>query len=55
MFVQLSRDEEIAAFVGSVLAGAEDNFKRRFIAMLSKLNESDWELLEKMVDIIKKD
>ena len=29
--------------------------KRRFIAMLSKLNESDWELLEKMVDIIKKD
>ena len=55
MFVQLSRDEEIAAFVGSVLAGEEDNFKRRFIAMLSKLNESDWELLEKMVDIIKKD
>lgn len=55
MFVQLSRDEEIAAFVGSVLAGEEDNFKRRFIAMLSKLNESDWELLKKMVDIIKKD
>ena len=55
MFVQLSRDEEIAAFVGSVLAGEEDNFKRRFIAMLSKLNESDWELLEKMIDIIKKD
>ena len=55
MFVQLSRDEEIAAFVGSVLAGEEDNFKRRFIAMLSKLNESDWELLEKMVYIIKKD
>lgn len=49
MFVQLSRDEEIAAFVGSVLAGEEDNFKRRFIAMLSKLNESDWELLEKSV------
>lgn len=55
MFVQLSRDEEIAAFVGSVLAGEEDNFKRRFIAMLSKLNESDWELLEKMVYIIKND
>lgn len=55
MFVQLSRDEEIASFVGSVLAGEEDNFKRRFIAMLSKLDESDWELLEKMIDIIKKD
>lgn len=45
MFVQLSRDEEIASFVGSVLAGEEDNFKRRFIAMLSKLDENDWELL----------
>ena len=55
MFVQLSRDEEIAQFVGSVLAGEEDNFKRRFIAMLSKLDENDWELLEKMIDIIKKD
>lgn len=55
MFVQLSRDEEIASFVGSVLAGEEDNFKRRFIAMLSKLDENDWELLEKMIDIIKKD
>lgn len=55
MFVQLSRDEEIAAFVGSALAGEQDNFKRRFIAMLSKLDENDWELLEKMIDIIKKD
>lgn len=55
MFVQMSRDEEIAAFMGNVMAGEEDNFRRRFIAMLSKLDEHEWELLEKMIDIIKKD
>lgn len=53
MFVQMSRDEEIAAFMGDVLAGEEDNFRRRFIAMLSKLNEDQWEVLEQMIDIIK--
>ena len=35
MFVQKSRSQEIAEFVGKVLQGKEDNFKRRFIAMLS--------------------
>lgn len=55
MFVQMSRDEEIAAFMGDVMAGETDNFKRRFIAMLARLNESQWELLEQMVDKIKKD
>lgn len=49
MFVELSRDQEIAAFMGDVLRGESDNFKRRFIAMLAKLNESEWELLENKV------
>lgn len=48
MQVQYSRDEEIAGFMGAVMHGESDNFKRRFIAMLSRLNESDWEVLEKM-------
>ena len=55
MLNQLSREEEIAAFVGDVLAGENEDFKRRFIFMLSKLNEKQWELLEQMADIIKKD
>lgn len=53
MFTAMSRDEEIATFMGDVLAGEEDNFRRRFIAMLSKLNEDEWELLEKMIDKMK--
>lgn len=55
MFVQMSRDEEIAAFMGDVLSGESDNFRRRFIAMLSKLNEDQWELLEQMVDEMAKE
>ena len=53
MFTAMSRDEEIADFMGDVLAGEEDNFRRRFISMLSKLDEGEWELLEKMIDKIK--
>lgn len=50
MFIQMTRDEEIAAFMGDVLAGESDNFRRRFIAMLSKLNGDQWELLEQMIN-----
>lgn len=53
MFLEMSRDEEIASFMGSVLSGEEDNFKRRFLAILSKLGENEWELLEKIIDKIK--
>lgn len=55
MFVQMTRSQEIAEFVGKVLQGEEDNFKRRFIAMLSRLDEDDWAVLEKMVNEMKKD
>ena len=48
MFVNLSRDEEIARFVGTILNTEEDSFQRDFISMLAKLNESDWKVLEKM-------
>ena len=55
MLVQMTRSQEIAEFVGKVLQGEEDNFKRRFIAMLSRLDEDDWSVLEKMVNEMKKD
>lgn len=49
MFAQLSRDAEIAVLVGKALSDEADTFKKRFIAVLSQLDESEWELLEKMV------
>lgn len=48
MFIKKTRDEEIASFIGSVQSCADDTFKKRFIAMLSALDESEWEVLEKM-------
>lgn len=47
MFVPTTRDDEIAKFVGKVMAGEEDSFKRRFVAMLARLDESEWEFIER--------
>lgn len=55
MFIQVTRDERIAAWVGKTLSTESDTFQKRFISMLSKLNESDWEVLERMVEEMKKD
>ena len=48
MFIEQTRDKQIASFVGSIQASAYDSFKKRFISMLSALDESEWEVLEKM-------
>ena len=48
MLVEMSRDEQIAAFVGSVLRDEKDSFKRRLIAVLSALDESEWQVLENL-------
>lgn len=48
MFIKQTRDEQIASFVGSIQTTADDSFKKRFISMLSALDESEWEVLEKM-------
>lgn len=47
MFIPTKRDDEIAEFVGRIMAGEEDNFKRRFVAMLARLDESEWEFIER--------
>ena len=49
MFKTLTRDEEIAKFVGEALAGKDDdgvnNFKAQLIHVLSRLGEREWEFL----------
>lgn len=56
MFVELTRDEQIASFIGSIQANVDDSFKKSFILMLSSLDEPEWELLEKMaLKLYKKD
>lgn len=46
MFRKLSRDEQIADFVADVLRDEPDGFRKRFISMLSSLNEDQWKMLE---------
>lgn len=48
MFIKMTRDEEIATFIGKALHSEGDSFKKRLISALSALNESDWEALEKL-------
>ena len=50
MFVLKSRDEELAEFFGNVQGIGPESFKRRFVAMLSRLDEEDWALLERMAE-----
>ena len=50
MFVPKSRDEELAEFFGNVQGIGPESFKRRFVAMLSRLDEEDWTLLERMAE-----
>lgn len=48
MFKPVSRDKEIAAFMGDVMRGETDDFRRRLVAVLAKLDPEEWELLERM-------
>lgn len=50
IFVELSREEEIAEFIGCVLAEKEDSFKKRYIDMLSKLDDDGWAALERVAE-----
>lgn len=50
MFVERSRTDEIAQFVGRTLADKEDTFQKRLIAALSKLSVEEWEVLEKLAN-----
>ena len=48
MFIERTRDEEIAKFIGTIQSVEDDSFMKKFISMLAKLDESEWVLLEKL-------
>ena len=55
MFLEKTIDEEIATFIGRIQMNDAKNFKKRFIAALSKLEENEWEVLEKFIaDMVEK-
>lgn len=48
MFVKMDREAELMTWAGSVLGSIDDSFKKRFVKMLSELDDRDWETLEKI-------
>lgn len=47
-----------APFIGELQSGKEMNYKNRFISALSQLDDKEWEVIERFMDIlvaIKKD
>lgn len=55
MFIKQTRDEQIAAFIGDMLKDEKESFKRRLISALANLDESDWGVLERLVDSMQKE
>ena len=55
MFKKRTRNQEIMAFANSVMEGLDESFKKRLLLALSKLNESDWETLEKISNELNKE
>ena len=52
MFIEKSKDEQIAEMLADIQTGGEDTFKHRLVSALSKLDKEDWESLEKLIDLI---
>lgn len=53
MFLQLDRDDELAKWAGSLVSPNNDNeFMKKFIYVLSKLDLDDWKVLEKIVKLM---
>ena len=50
MFITMTRDEEIASFIGSVQADVDDTFKKRFISALAKLSTEEWRAIEHLME-----
>lgn len=47
-----SKNDEISKLFGNVLKSSDDDFKYRLINALSKLDDSGWDNLEKLLDTI---
>lgn len=54
MFEPITKDDEISKLFGEVLKESNDDFKRRLISALAKLDNVGWEKLENLIDNISK-
>lgn len=54
MFQPENKNDEISKLFGNVLKSSDDDFKYRLINALAKLDDSGWDNLEKLLDMIYK-
>lgn len=53
MFLQLDREDELAKWAGSLVSPNNDNeFMKKFVYVLSKLDVADWKVIEKIVKLM---
>lgn len=50
IFKPVSKDAELAAFLGEIMHGETADFRRRLVAALARFGPDEWELLERMVN-----
>lgn len=55
MFLPLGRQDQIANLTATLFKGEKDSFRERLILALAGLDESEWELLEKIAEKIAKE
>lgn len=54
MFQPENKNDEISKLFGNVLKSSDDDFKYRLVNALAKLDDSGWDNLEKLLDMIYK-
>lgn len=54
-YLDLTRNQQILKFSNEVMGDMDNSFKRRFFSALSKLDESDWEAIEKIIAKVSKE
>ena len=51
--IKLTRNQEIAQFANDVMELSDDDIKKRLVEALAKLDEKDWEVVAKIVRVLK--
>lgn len=51
-YIEVSKDMQIESMFKNIQQSGTNTFKYRLISALAKLDESDWEILEKLADAI---
>ncbi len=56
MFKPVNRDAELAAFLGDIMKDEDDDYRRRLLSVLQRLDRiEDWELLERVATRLAED